>query len=47
VPPGIAHAVVNEGGDVLLCVACAEQEHDPDDVVPFDVRADSGQGSKT
>ena len=40
VPPGIAHAVVNEGEDTLICIACAEAEHDPADVVAFPV-ADS------
>ncbi|MBK8979802.1 MAG: glycosyltransferase [Planctomycetes bacterium] len=37
VPPGLAHAIVNDGDDVLVCVACAEAEHDPDDVFPFPV----------
>ena len=37
VPAGIAHAVVNEGEGVMICIACAEAEHDPSDVVAFDV----------
>ena len=37
VPAGIAHAIVNEGDDLLICIACAEAEHDPGDVVPFEV----------
>lgn len=37
VPAGIAHAVVNVGEGMMICIACAEVEHDPDDVVAFDV----------
>lgn len=37
VPPEVAHAVVNRGRDVLICVAWAEAEHDPSDVIPFSV----------
>jgi dTDP-4-dehydrorhamnose 3,5-epimerase-like enzyme len=37
VPPGLAHAVVNRGRELLICVAWAEGEHDPDDVSPYDV----------
>jgi len=39
VPAGIAHAVVNEGEGMMICIACAESEHDPDDVVAFEVQA--------
>ncbi|MFT4512058.1 MAG: dTDP-4-dehydrorhamnose 3,5-epimerase-like enzyme [Planctomycetota bacterium] len=37
VPPGIAHAVVNVGDGMMMCIACAEAEHDPSDVVAFGV----------
>lgn len=37
VPAGIAHAVVNEGDGLLLCVACAEAQHDPADVIAHPV----------
>lgn len=37
VPKGLAHAVVNTGEDVLICVVAAEREHDPDDVYPYQV----------
>jgi dTDP-4-dehydrorhamnose 3,5-epimerase-like enzyme len=37
VPAGIAHAVVNEGEGIMICIACAEVEHDPSDVIAFDV----------
>jgi glycosyltransferase involved in cell wall biosynthesis/dTDP-4-dehydrorhamnose 3,5-epimerase-like enzyme len=37
VPPGLAHAVVNCGQGMMICVAWAEREHDPEDVFPFDV----------
>lgn len=37
VPPGIAHAVVNQGDLDLVCVAWAEREHDPEDVFPWTV----------
>lgn len=39
VPAGIAHAVVNEGEGVMICIACAEAEHDPSDVVAYEVQA--------
>jgi len=45
VPAGIAHAVVNQGEGVMICIACAEAEHDPSDVVAFDVHA--SQANKT
>ncbi|MHC4469763.1 MAG: glycosyltransferase [Planctomycetota bacterium] len=32
VPSGVAHAVVNRGNELLVCVAWAEAEHDPSDV---------------
>jgi len=38
VPSGIAHSITNRGKDVLICVAWAEKEHDPEDVYPFDFR---------
>lgn len=34
VPSGLAHAVVNTGPELLVCVAWAEGEHDPGDVFP-------------
>ncbi len=34
VPPGIAHALVNSGRQTVICVAWAEGEHDPEDVIP-------------
>lgn len=37
VPPGIAHAVVNQGDFDLVCVAWAERDHDPEDVFPWTV----------
>lgn len=37
VPSGMAHAVVNQGEDDLICVAWAEAEHDPGDVHPYEV----------
>lgn len=37
VPPGLAHAVVNQGQDLAICVAWAEREHDPEDVFPYPV----------
>ncbi len=36
VPPGIAHALVNEGDGPMISIAWAEREHDPEDVFPFD-----------
>lgn len=38
VPAGAAHALVNDGDGVLVCVAWAEAEHDPADVFPYEVR---------
>ena len=35
VPSRLAHAVVNRGTDLLLCVAWAEAEYDPSDVYPI------------
>lgn len=35
VPAGLAHAIVNKGDCQLICVAWAEEEHDPQDVFPF------------
>ncbi len=40
VPPGVAHALVNRGDELLICVAWAEAEHDPDDVFPYEVWQD-------
>lgn len=37
VPPEVAHAVVNRGRDVLICIAWAEAEYDPSNVIPFSV----------
>jgi dTDP-4-dehydrorhamnose 3,5-epimerase-like enzyme/SAM-dependent methyltransferase len=37
IPAGVAHAVVNRGSEPLVCVACADAEHDPTDVFPFPV----------
>jgi len=37
VPPGLAHAVVNDGDEMMICVAWAEAEHDPADVFPYTV----------
>jgi oxalate decarboxylase/phosphoglucose isomerase-like protein (cupin superfamily) len=37
VPAGLAHAVVNSGDSVLICIAAAEAEHDPKDALPFKV----------
>jgi len=37
VPAGLAHAVVNQSQETLICIACAEAEHDPDDVMAFTV----------
>ena len=37
VPPGVAHVLVNTGATPLIVVACAEQSHDPADVVPWTV----------
>lgn len=34
VPAGLAHSITNKGHDLLICVACAEKEHDPNDVYP-------------
>ena len=35
VPAGLAHAVVNRGECMMICVAWAEREHDPDDVFSY------------
>lgn len=35
VPPGLAHALVNSSDDDMICVAWAESEYDPTDVVSF------------
>ena len=35
VPAGLAHSILNKGEDLLICIAWAEKEHDPDDVHPF------------
>jgi dTDP-4-dehydrorhamnose 3,5-epimerase-like enzyme len=37
VPPGLAHAIVNHGDQVLICVAWAESEHEPTDVHAYTV----------
>ncbi len=37
IPPGLAHAVVNDSPAPVVCVAWAERDHDPDDVFPFTV----------
>lgn len=37
VPPGLAHALVNHGDEVLICVAWAESEHEPADVHAYAV----------
>ncbi len=37
VPAGVAHAVVNRGDGQLICIACAEDQHDPEDVFAFSV----------
>lgn len=41
VPAGLAHAVVNRGESMLICIAWAEVEHDPTDVFPFTVATGS------
>jgi dTDP-4-dehydrorhamnose 3,5-epimerase-like enzyme len=41
VPAGIAHALYNAGPDDMLCVAWAEREHDPTDVMPYRISIDS------
>jgi len=35
VPAGLAHSITNNSDDLLICVAWAEKEYDPDDVYPF------------
>lgn len=35
VPAGLAHSISNKGDDLLICVAWAEKEHDPEDVYPY------------
>ena len=35
VPAGVAHSILNNGKELLICVAWAEKEHDPKDVYPF------------
>jgi glycosyltransferase involved in cell wall biosynthesis len=35
VPAGLAHSVANKSRDMLICVAWAEKEHDPQDVHPL------------
>ena len=37
VPPGVAHALVNRGHGLMVCVAWAEAEHDDDDVFSHEV----------
>jgi glycosyltransferase involved in cell wall biosynthesis len=35
VPAGLAHSITNNSDDLLICVAWAEKEYDPEDVYPF------------
>jgi UDP-2-acetamido-2,6-beta-L-arabino-hexul-4-ose reductase len=42
VPAGVAHAIQNVGEETLICVAWAEREHDPADVVPCQLSPASG-----
>lgn len=37
VPQGLAHAIVNTGDELMICVVAAEIEHDPDDVYQCEV----------
>jgi oxalate decarboxylase/phosphoglucose isomerase-like protein (cupin superfamily) len=35
VPAGIAHSITNTNDELLICVAWAEKEYDPEDVYHF------------
>jgi len=39
VPAGVAHAIVNKDDQMLICVAWAENEHDPEDVYSYSFSA--------